>query len=336
LEWIQPLDGKGMAVYSNFELRGTVSDNYVVDKMEVNGRSVDRFSGVRSSKEFSAAVDLARGENFLEVAATDRAGNRAIFSAKVTFHRFLEVPGFTYVKEETFSCGIKSHRLKVYLHEKTGLEFVLLPGGVYWMGSPEGEGDADEHPRHRVTVKPFLICRTECTRAAWLRGEDDKDEIRRGDDAKPVGRINWDDVTDWCDDLDLRLPTEAEWEYACRACTDTRFYFGDAESGLRNYANYNSDSNRSTRSVQRNRPNAFGLFDTHGNAWEWCQDDWHDDYDGAPNDGSAWETDDDSSRVYRGGSVGSPAWGCRSADRDSRQKGYESPILGFRPTKSVE
>jgi len=336
LEWIQPLDGNGMAVYSKFELWGKVSDNYVLDRVEVNGLPVENLHGERSIKLFSSTVDLSRGENHLEVVVVDRAENRAVFHANVILHRIPKLPGFAYIKEEAYSCGSKSNMLKVYRHEKTGLDFVLLPGGVYQMGSPKGRGDTDEHPQHQVTVKPFLICRTECTKAAWLRGADDEDEIRGGDDVIQVGGISWDDVTDWCDDLDLRLPTEAEWEYACRARTITRFCCGDTESDLRDYANYNNDLSRHAQPVKQKKPNAFGLFDMHGNAWEWCQDDYHDDYNGAPNDGSAWVTGDDSSRVYRGGSVLSNAWGCRSADRDSRQNDGKSPILGFRPAKSIE
>jgi formylglycine-generating enzyme required for sulfatase activity len=113
-----------------------------------------------------------------------------------------------------------------------------------------------------------------------------------------------------------RLPTEAEWEYACRAGTTTRYYFGDDANQLGDYAWYYENSNDTTHPVGQKKPNAFGLYDLHGNVWEWCADTWHDNYDGAPTNGSVWIKNGDDNRFpLRGGSWGCNLDDCRSAIR---------------------
>jgi formylglycine-generating enzyme required for sulfatase activity len=130
-----------------------------------------------------------------------------------------------------------------------------------------------------------------------------------------------------------RLPTEAEWEYACRAGTTTRFYFGDDASQLGDYAWYSANSQNTTHPVgQKKQPNAWGLYDMIGNVWEWCEDDWHDNYIGAPRDGSAWiKNGNDNRSLLRGGSWGDYPNGCRSAIRDTFiRRDYRSLNYGFR------
>ena len=112
-----------------------------------------------------------------------------------------------------------------------------------------------------------------------------------------------------------RLPSEAEWEYACRAGTTTRYSFGDSESKLGDYAWYTKNSDSKTHSVGKKKPNPYGLYDMHGNVWEWTQDEWYSNYNGAPTDGSAWESGDGALRVYRGGSWRCFAQLCQSAYR---------------------
>lgn len=244
---------------------------------------------------------------------------------------------FTYLHKETFSCGGQRHTVEIYRHEKTGLEFVLVPGGSFEMGSNSGEDGryGDEAPVHRVTVRPFLLCRTQCTQEAWDRVGGFDDREWRGIDL-PIESVNWENVTDWCRKAELRLPSEAEWEYACRAGTTTRFCFGDSISDLRNYAWYKENSDGRTHPVDKKKPNAFGLYDMHGNVWELCEDVWHDNYNSAPMDGSAWTSGSSSFRTKRGGCWSSDHRFCRSAIRDRCNPDNRWYNLGFRPACSIK
>jgi len=246
------------------------------------------------------------------------------------------IPGFEFLKEETFSCGGQTNTVKIYRHDKTSLEFVLIPGGSFQMGSPSGEKgrEDDEGPVHTVKVKSFLICRTECTQKAWdkIGGKDQRNW--KGSDLTIEG-LSWDDCTFWCQKAGFRLPTESEWEYACRAGTSTPYYFGTSESDLGNYAWYDSNSSSKTHSVGSKSPNAFGLFDMHGNVCEWCQDKWHDNYSGAPTNGSSWEPRGLYGRVIRGGDGHSSSQYCRSANCDVEDPDILYDFLGFRPALSV-
>jgi formylglycine-generating enzyme required for sulfatase activity len=127
-----------------------------------------------------------------------------------------------------------------------------------------------------------------------------------------------------------RLPSEAEWEYACRACTQSRYFFGDDESKLGEYAWYARNSGQKTHPVGRKKPNPWGLYDMHGNVWEWVQDRWHDSYNGSPSDGSAWEDENISNLASRGGSWYCDTHFCRSAARFSRDPESRFSNLGFR------
>ena len=151
---------------------------------------------------------------------------------------------------------------------------------------------------------------------------------------RPVEQVSWNDIQDFESALGnaFRLPSESEWEYACRAGTTTRFYWGDDPNynAIRDYAVYSDNDMGGTADVGTKRPNAWGLYDMSGNVWEWCEDWYHSDYTNAPNDGSAWVSPYGSYWVCRGGSWGYDARGCRSANR-----GYGGPAslnsgLGFR------
>ena len=232
------------------------------------------------------------------------------------------------------------------LHELT-LELVSIPGGVFLMGSPKDEPECyeDEGPQHKVQVPEFYMGKYPVTQAQWKavaalpqveRNLDTDPSYFKGDDC-PVERVSWYEAVEFCKRLskhtgrEYRLPTEAEWEYACRAGTTTFFHFGDSlTSELANY-----DTNQTTP-VGNYPPNAFGLYDMHGNVWEWCQDHWHDNYKGAPTDGSAWDDQgENDSRVLRGGSWIYIPRLCRSASRDYYLPGYRSSGVGFRVVANV-
>ena len=201
------------------------------------------------------------------------------------------------------------------------------------MGSADGDcsGFSDERPQHKVRVKPFLLCRTEVTQAAWEALMGSNPSNRKGP-SLPVEEVSWTDAQEWCRKAGLRLPTEAEWEYACRAGTTSRFCLGDEDGELSNYAWYGGNSYFQAHPVGQKRPNAFGLYDMPGNVWEWCEDTWHGDYSGAPTDGSVW-LGGSSNRVNRGGSWNSDPGDYRSATRLRCDPGIRAlSLLGFRPS----
>jgi formylglycine-generating enzyme required for sulfatase activity len=215
------------------------------------------------------------------------------------------------------------------------LDLVALPGGDFMMGSDTTRGD--EKPLHRVLVSPFNIGRTEVTQAQWEAVMGGLPDVGfRGAD-RPVESVSVDDAVKFCERLTLltgvhfRLPTEAEWEYAARGGTTTEYSFGDSERQLGQYAWYASNSDDQTHPVGEKLANPFGLFDMHGNVWEWCQDVWHENYQGAPTDGSAWLSEGDSSRrVLRGGSWIGYGDYCRSAFRLNLRPSDRYYYIGFR------
>lgn len=220
-----------------------------------------------------------------------------------------------------------------------GMEFVLIPAGEFMMGAPSGEEgrEDNEGPVHKVTIKePFYLGKFEVTQDQWRKVMGSNPPGSKGDNY-PVGFISWDYVQEFIEKLNemegtkkYRLPTEAEWEYACRAGKTTRYYFGDDESKLGDYAWYRENSDSKTHPVGQKNPNPWGLYDMHGNVLEWCQDSWHDNYDSAPSDGSAWEDGNRSYRVIRGGSRHCGTSYCRSAVRSYHGQGSRDGLIGFR------
>ena len=217
------------------------------------------------------------------------------------------------------------------------LEMAEIPGGEFLMGSPSDEKARrdSESPQHQVTVKPFFMGKFAVTQAQYqaIMGENPSDF--KGE-KRPVNLVSWNDATEFCQKLTektgrtYRLPSEAEWEYACRAGTTTPFYFGETiTTDLANYNGYSPTTDASptyanepkgkyrdkTTEVGSFPPNAFGLYDMHGNVWEWCQDTWHDNYNGAPTDGSAWVDENDPFQLLRGGGWYYNPVSCRSASR---------------------
>lgn len=219
------------------------------------------------------------------------------------------------------------------------MEFVLIPSGEFKMGSPSSEKDrsSNEGPVHTVTIeKAYYLGKYEVTQKQWRAVMGSNPSYFEGDDL-PVEIVSWKDVQEFVKKLNgkegtnkYRLPSEAEWEYAARAGTNTRYSFGNDKSELSRYAWWDGNSGEKTHSVGQKLPNPWGLYDMHGNVYEWVQDVGVGNYDGAPTDGSAWESGSISSREFRGGSWGGEAVHCRSAVRDARVPGHRDKGLGFR------
>ncbi len=226
------------------------------------------------------------------------------------------------------------------------LEMVSIPGGSFQMGSPETEQgrDQNESPQRQVTVPAFFMGRYAVTQAQYevITGKNPS-EFKGAN--RPVEGVSWNDAQAFCQKLSqqmgrkYRLPSEAEWEYACRAGTTTPFHFGETiTSNLANYdgsftyqAEPKGQFRQQTTEVGSFPANAFGLYDVHGNVWEWCEDVYHENYDGAPIDGTAWITGgDQNSRLLRGGSWGRFAWFCRSAFRVREVPDVLNAYVGFR------
>ncbi len=236
------------------------------------------------------------------------------------------------------------------------LEMVQIPGGDFVMGSPEDEPERSpsEGPQHSVTIQPFLMGKHPVTQVQWravaamrqVNRELSPDPSHFKGDERPVESVPWYEAVEFCDRLSrytgkpYRLPSEAEWEYACRARTTTPFHFG--ETITTDLANYNGSSTYGfePKGIYRGETtpvggfgvtNAFGLYDMHGDVWEWCADHWHDSYEGAPTDGSAWVTENENnSWMLRGGSWGLDPRYCRSACRFGCSPDYRDYGISFR------
>ncbi|MBE9008136.1 SUMF1/EgtB/PvdO family nonheme iron enzyme [Fortiea sp. LEGE XX443] len=226
------------------------------------------------------------------------------------------------------------------------LEMVQIPGGTFMMGSPATEKDreSDESPQRQVKVSGFFMGKYEVTQAQYQAIMETNPANFEGE-KRPVEQVSWDDAVEFCKKLsdktgrEYRLPSEAEWEYACRAGTTTPFYFG--ETITPELVNYNGDYpygaapkgkyRGETTNVGIFTPNSFGLYDMCGNVWEWCQDDYKNNYQSAPQDGSEWLAGkNNNEKLLRGGSWNYHARLCRSAVRGIGAREFRYVIVGFR------
>ncbi|WP_013335089.1 formylglycine-generating enzyme family protein [Gloeothece verrucosa] len=268
----------------------------------------------------------------------------------------LEVITVNLKGEETRRKVASSKSFRITSSGKPFLEMMAIPGGEFMMGSPSEEmgNDLKEKPRHRVSVPPFYMGKYPVTQAQWyaVMGNNPSFHRDRGD-SFPVTVVSWYEALEFCaklstlTKLNFNLPTEAQWEYACRGGTTTPFYLG--ETLTFELANYNSYSTYAdelpqpararTTKVDNFPPNAFGLYDLHGNVSEWCLDVYHEDYQGVPTDGSAWgrgsNVQHNNYRVLRGGSYSDPPWDCRSAFRVGGGTGVQTAFIGFRVVCNV-
>ena len=243
------------------------------------------------------------------------------------------------------------------------IDLVSIPGGEFLMGSPETEADRQsfEGPQRLVRVQPFFMGKYPVTQEQWesvagLPKIDRKLDLEPSNfkgKTLPVEQVSWHDAMEFCARLSKKtnrtytLPSEAQWEYACRAGTTSPFHFGETIDS--NYANYNADyvyglgekgESRSTTTPVGffKVANRFGLYDMHGNVWEWCADHWHESYEDVPRDDLAWldqNASEDARRLLRGGSWNIHPRDCRAAFRGRDAAGVRDFNLGFRLISST-
>ncbi len=294
-----------------------------------------------------------------------------VFEFETATMRVEENRGFFFRRKKEIVISRRQGQARFFVEDlgnSVTLEMVVILGGTFTMGAPKNEeGSKDsERPQHQVTVQPFFMGKYPVTQAQWqtmaalpqVNRELNPNPSRFQEADRPVEGVSWYDAVEFCARLSkhtgrpYRLPSEAEWESACRAGTTTPFHYG--ETIATELANYRGTDNKDTgwkgsygegpkgeyrdqtTSVGSFPANAFGLYDMHGNVWEWCADPWHQNYEGASMDGSVWESDnvDDNNnyRLLRGGSWLNSPEDCRSACRFDYNPGVRLSYypLGFR------
>ena len=297
------------------------------------GSNIDPQSG-----EFSwTPPDKAASQYGVTVSAQSPNGQTAQTTFIITATRPIPiaVPATLSGKEITVDLG-----------SGVKLEMVLVPAGEFQMGSPDSDIDADdrEKPQHRVRItKPFYLGKYLVTQELWEAVIGNNPSKFKGP-KNPMEQVSWDDCQQFLEKLNAKvgtqggkfvLPTEAQWEYACRAGSTSRYCFGDL-SGLGEYAWYDKNSGNKTHPVGEKKPNAWGLHDMHGNVWEWCQDSYDSSYYAkSPRDDPPGAATG-SNRVCRGGSWFTPAWGCRSAFQGIIEPGFRRNDLGLRVSRVAE
>ncbi|NJL91713.1 MAG: SUMF1/EgtB/PvdO family nonheme iron enzyme, partial [Coleofasciculaceae cyanobacterium SM2_1_6] len=330
---IDPLnlfDNNGELLWRDYLVNNPVQNNLgkILDKM-AKSKPRERYELVREilqdinstkSESSSKWIDMVTGTaNFLfNPFHTTNLIEKAFvknFNTKNTGISFIE-----YIKNNNLLPG------------GVFLEMIAIPGGSFQMGD---ENFNYAQPVHQVNIRPFYLGKYPVTQEQYQAVIGTNPSRFKGA-KRPVENVSWHNAVEFCQKISLktgknyRLPSEAEWEFACRAGTQTKYYFGDDETQLGNYAWYGDNSSRETHPVGQKKKNQFGLYDMHGNVWEYCSDHWHENYNGAPTDGSSWETGKDNRRVLRGGYWYSNAVYCRSSYREKALAGNSFSPLGFR------
>ncbi|MGR0482793.1 MAG: formylglycine-generating enzyme family protein [Candidatus Electronema sp. V4] len=246
---------------------------------------------------------------------------------------------------ERYSCS-SPFPFRHQVRGNAGPEMVFLPGGSFRMGDIQGKGDKRERPVHEVELDIFAISRYPVTFAEYdlfceATGRKKPEDERWGREQRPVINVSWEDAVAYCEWLSqetgrpYRLPTEAEWEYACRASSESAWCFGDDEARLGEYAWYEKNSGKKTHPVGEKKANAWGLHDMHGNVWEWCADWYGADYYASSPKGNPTGLDSGSDRVVRGGCWCSTPISVRAAVRGGFTPGILNGVLGFRVALSL-
>ncbi len=309
-------------------------NSYEKAMQRIGDRSKIESQKVRLNQESQSEADSSKtqvkNKNDRTSKKTDR-NSIAKQVAEIQRSQSIQKSEFAVVKLDSTGGNIDQAWSSAYSFtekvDDVAIEMIVIPSGTFSMGSSEERPSPNELPVHDVTVEGFLMSKYPITKGQWreiakrskVHRELKLRPCLRGSSLHPVVEISWDAAVEFCDRLTqasdriYRLPTEAEWEYACRAETTSAFHFGDGIS--RNVAQL--DASALAPVNQFHFPNAFGLHGMHGGVWEWCLDQWHSNYIGAPEDGTAWINSDNTNRdrIQRGGSWRNEPQLCRSACR---------------------
>jgi len=293
--------------------------------------ALDQMGNARSGAEFDAQM-LGTGKG---ITINDCLSNiREFLDLKLDNLTDIDIPAiavesdlildssFSFAGTNVIDCG-----------DGINLELVDISAGSFMMGS----NDYDSEKPIQVTLKAFKISKYPITQKQYQAVMRKNPSNFQEDVNCPVENLSWHDAVAFCQKLSqttgqkVKLPSEAQWEYACRAGSKTKYCFGDNADQLGNYAWYDQNSESKTHPVGEKSPNAWGLHDMHGNVWEWCEDVWHSNYSGAPNDGTAWlNGGEQNKRALRGGSWNLIGIYCRSAYRGRNEADSEDYSIGFR------
>jgi formylglycine-generating enzyme required for sulfatase activity len=335
-----------------------VQDGYLFKRDDKSNKS-------NTLEEFPNQLQSTRQQHKLPIIYTPKQGIEGLEEQHNTKLIIPSIPGTKPFEFITVTIDAQGKKISSYqkqtqcliqdLGKGVMLEMVVIPGGEFLMGSLESKDKRyiNERPQHSVKVKPFLMSKTPITQAQWreiagLKEVHQKLKLRPsnlGGKKHPVTNVSWYDAIEFCDRLsqntghEYRLPSEAEWEYACRAGTTTPFHFGETiTSHLANYDGgrpYASEPT-TTQVGSFHFANSFGLFDMHGNVWEWCLDNWHQNYNNAPSNGDAWlDSSENQNRVMRGGSWRNEPPMCRSSYRQYINASEIFKNVSFRIVRSL-
>ncbi len=324
--------------------------------------SASNMTWIKNSQDtasFARAAALEPLRDRPEYAALDKDGV-ADLARVAPIHWPQQFSGFNFLRVERFAVGAVSHWVSIWSHKKTGIEFVLIPGGRFQMGSPSSEQDRNEDERqHWLSLDPFLIARTECTQEAWTKGtteSDSKDVAPDGSAQFPKSGLSPVDVEKWSVTAGLMMPTEAQWEFMCQAGMTSAWAMGAEKSDLKTFGNLGSAEcpdgwkqisglteawgdgfGAETAPVGTFAPNAFGLFDVHGNVSEWIRDHYF-SFDVRAELGTGLRPGTSGERMARGGNYGGDAAFARAANRPKFGAGISPGAnngFGFRPSMDL-
>lgn len=325
-----PLKAGGRFTYPTPELRGL--EEYKVECRDKAGNSTSFILPVMTD---SYAKRLSR-ECLDSSSQWNRASENERWLVSLIVLRELR-GGYQFLSMDEFRCADQRFRLPSYRHKASGIVLRLIPGGEYLMGSERGK--AWEKPVHKVRVKPFLMGIYEVSQKEW-DGLDGKDQRKFKGPNRPIEMVNWFEVKKWLNKAGagLRLPSEAEWEYAARACTKTDYFWGMSVKERYCWFNSNSGAKTHDRSPfqSKTRMNAFGLEDMLGNVWEWCEDSWIAGYKSGPKTEKARFRKDIVEKVLRGGSWFNTAEDLRVSYRYGWPPTKRFGNLGFRAVRGLD